>query len=50
MCVACLCRLQVLFDPPEAAAYRAAAACSLDNGELLTVQVSLTRERDIDLT
>ncbi|KAF6255251.1 hypothetical protein COO60DRAFT_1662608 [Scenedesmus sp. NREL 46B-D3] len=26
---------QVLFDPQEAAAYRAAAACSLDNGELL---------------
>jgi hypothetical protein len=34
--------LQVLFDPQEAAAYRAAAACSLDNGELLTVQVTAT--------
>jgi hypothetical protein len=38
---AMLCRLQVLFDPQEAAAYRAAAACSLDNGELLTVQVGM---------
>lgn len=31
--------LQVHFQPQEAAAFRVAAACSLDNGELLTVQV-----------
>lgn len=30
---------QVHFEPQEAAAFRVAAACSLDNGELLTVQV-----------
>lgn len=30
--------LQVAFHPLEAAAFRASAACSLDNGELLKVQ------------
>lgn len=30
---------EVLFQPAEAATYRGTAACSLDNGELLTVQV-----------
>lgn len=32
--------MQVHFQPQEAAAFRVAAACSLDNGELLTVKVS----------
>lgn len=34
--------LQVHFQPQEAAAFKVAAACSLDNGELLTVQVRST--------
>jgi hypothetical protein len=43
--VCCMCMLQVHFQPQEAAAFRVAAACSLDNGELVTVQVMYIHAR-----